>query len=121
MDITKIIVKRTIALIILRISGTLAAGSIGGMELWQSALVAAFIGVMDVAESLSRSYVVDGDLTIDEINTAFASSAEAELAATKKAEPVVVVAEPVVSAPVVTELKAGFEIEEVDEDEAPTA
>lgn len=83
MDIAKTITKRTIALIILRISGTLAAGSIGGIEMWQSALIAAFIGIMDVAESLSRSYVVDGELSIDEINTAFASSAEAELSATK--------------------------------------
>lgn len=107
MDIAKIVLKRTIALIILRISGTLAAGSIGGMELWQSALVAAFIGVMDVAESLSRSYVVDGDLTLEEINTAFASSAEAELSKTK-AEPAV--------APVAV-ASADFEIEEVELDE----
>lgn len=112
MDIAKIVFKRTIALIILRISGTLAAGSIGGMELWQSALVAAFIGVMDVAESLSRSYVVDGDLTIDEINTAFASSAEAELSASKKAPEAT---EVVASAPVVEE---AFEVEEVDFDES---
>lgn len=111
MNIAKIVFKRTVALIILRISGTLAAGSIGGMELWQSALVAAFIGIMDVAESLSRSYVVDGDLTMDEINTAFASSAEAELAATKKTSEVVpteVVAEAV---------EEEFEVEEVDFDE----
>ena len=80
MNIAKAVTKRTIALIILRVSGTLAGGSIAGVELWQAALLAAFIGVMDVAESLSRSYVVDGDLTEDEINLAFASSAEAELA-----------------------------------------
>lgn len=79
METFKVIGKRTFALIILRISGTLAGGSIAGVELWQAALLAAFIGVMDVAESLSRSYVVDGDLTVDEINRAFASSAEAEL------------------------------------------
>lgn len=81
MNIATTVAKRTIALIILRVSGTLAGGSIAGVELWQAALLAAFIGVMDVAESLSRSYVVDGDLTVDEINRAFASSAEAELAA----------------------------------------
>jgi hypothetical protein len=38
---------------------------------------------MDVAESLSRSYVVDGELDAEEINMAFASSAEAELSKTK--------------------------------------
>lgn len=75
------VAKRTIALIILRVSGTLAGGSIAGVELWQAAMLAAFIGVMDVAETLSRSYVVDGDLSTDEINRAFASSAEAELSA----------------------------------------
>lgn len=79
MNTISIVTKRTIALIILRISGTLAGGSIAGVELWQAALLAAFIGVMDVAETLSRSYVVDGDLSEDEINLAFASSAEAEL------------------------------------------
>ena len=86
METTKIVVKRTVALIILRVSGTFAAGSIAGVELWQSALVAAFIGVMDVAESLSRSYVVDGELSIDEINMAFASSAEAELSKAKSSK-----------------------------------
>ena len=81
MNIATTVAKRTIALIILRVSGTLAGGSIAGVELWQAAMLAAFIGVMDVAESLSRSYVVDGDLSEDEINRAFASSAEAELSA----------------------------------------
>lgn len=81
LNIAKTVAKRTIALIILRVSGTLAGGSIAGVELWQAAMLAAFIGVMDVAESLSRSYVVDGDLNEDEINRAFASSAEAELSA----------------------------------------
>lgn len=79
MRIFKEISKRTVALIILKISGTLAGGSIAGVELWQAALLAAFVGVMDVAESLSRAYVVDGNLTLKEINRSFASSAEAEL------------------------------------------
>jgi hypothetical protein len=86
MEITKKILKRTVALIILKISGVLAAGSIGGVELWQSALIASFVGVMEVAESLSRAYVVDGVLDEDEINIAFASSAEAEVARNKKTE-----------------------------------
>ena len=84
MTIVKIILKRTIALVILKVSAVLAAGSIGGVELWQSALIAAFVGIMEVAESLARAYVVDGVLDEDEINTAFASSAEAEVARSKK-------------------------------------
>jgi hypothetical protein len=85
MEIIKTILKRTVALVILKVSGVLAAGSIAGVELWQSALVAAFVGVMEVAESLSRAYVVDGVLDSEEINIAFASSAEAEVARSKKA------------------------------------
>lgn len=86
MEIVKKILKRTVALIILKVSGVLAAGSIAGVELWQSACVAAFVGVMEVAESLSRAYVVDGVLDEDEINIAFASSAEAEVARNKKVD-----------------------------------
>jgi len=78
------ILKRTIALVILKVSAVLAAGSIGGVELWKSALIAAFVGIMEVAESLARAYVVDGKLDQDEIDVAFASSAEAALAETKK-------------------------------------
>jgi hypothetical protein len=85
MKIVKTILKRSVALVILKVSGVLAAGSIAGVELWQSALVAAFVGIMEVAESLSRAYVVDGVLDADEINIAFASSAEAEVARSKKA------------------------------------
>jgi hypothetical protein len=33
--------------------------------------MAAFIGVMDVAENLSRAYMTDGQLDMGEINTAF--------------------------------------------------
>jgi hypothetical protein len=84
--VASIIFKRTIALVILKVSAVLAAGSIGGVELWQSALIAAFVGIMEVAESLARAYVVDGKLDEDEINVAFASSAEAALAETKKSK-----------------------------------
>lgn len=58
-------------MVILRVSGTFAGGSIAGVELWQSALLAAFIGVMDVAENLSRAYMTDGKLDMYEINSAF--------------------------------------------------
>lgn len=86
MEILKKILKRTVALVILKVSGVLAAGSIAGVELWQSAAVAAFVGIMEVAESLSRAYVVDGVLDEAEIDIAFASSAEAEVSRNKKAE-----------------------------------
>ena len=84
MKLVLTILKRTVALVILKVSAVLAAGSIGGVELWKSALIAAFVGIMEVAESLARAYVVDGKLDNDEIDVAFASSAEAALAETKK-------------------------------------
>jgi hypothetical protein len=76
MGVLSEVFRRTIALIILRISGTFAGGSIAGVELWQAALLAAFIGVMDVAENLSRAYMADGVLDEDEINAAFGNQSE---------------------------------------------
>lgn len=67
----KKIMKRTLAMVILKVSGVLAAGSLGGIEIWQSALIAAFVGVMEVTEDLSRAYVQDGDISEDDINAAF--------------------------------------------------
>lgn len=68
----KQILKRTFAMVILKISGVMAAGSLGGIEIWQSALIAAFVGVMEVTEDLSRAYVLDGHISDDDINAAFA-------------------------------------------------
>jgi hypothetical protein len=68
--------RRTFALVILRVSGTFAGGSIAGVELWQAGAMAAFIGVMDVAENLSRAYMIDGKLDLQEINTAFGGAAQ---------------------------------------------
>jgi len=70
--------RRTFALIILRVSGTFAGGSLAGVELWQSAAVAAFIGVMDVSENLSRAYMLDGKLDMQEINAAFGGMVPAD-------------------------------------------
>ena len=68
------IFKRSFALIILRISGTFAGGAIAGIELWESAAVAAFLGLAEVAESLSRAYMIDGKLDAYEVNAAFGGS-----------------------------------------------
>jgi hypothetical protein len=65
--------RRTVALIILRVSGVFAGGSLAGVELWQAGAMAAFIGLMDVAENLSRAYMTDGVLDMQEINSAFGS------------------------------------------------
>jgi hypothetical protein len=38
---------------------------------------------MEVAENLSRAYIVDGELDAGEVNTAFSSYAEADVAKSK--------------------------------------
>jgi hypothetical protein len=66
----KSISKRTLAYIVLKVSGTLGGGFIMGVEVWQAAAMAAFIGFMEVTEEISRAYVLDGDVSeadIDEI------------------------------------------------------
>lgn len=55
--------KRAFAYIVLKVSGTLGGGFVMGIEVWQAAAMAAFIGIMELAEELSRAYVVDGDIS----------------------------------------------------------
>jgi len=47
----KAITKRTIAYIVLKVSGTLGGGFVMGVEIWQAAAMAAFIGFMEVQVS----------------------------------------------------------------------
>lgn len=63
--------KRTVAYIILKVSATLGGGAVIGVEVWQAALLAGFIGFMEVAEEVSRAYVKDGDVTDDDMNEIF--------------------------------------------------
>jgi hypothetical protein len=70
------ILKRMAALIILKVSAVLAAGTVAGIELWQSALMAAFVGVMEVAEALSRAYVADGVISTSEVDDAFTKASK---------------------------------------------
>ena len=67
----KSITKRTLAYIILKVSGTLGGGFVMGVEIWQAAAMAAFIGFMEVTEEISRAYVEDGDISDEDVNTIF--------------------------------------------------
>ena len=67
----KSISKRTVAYIVLKVSGTLGGGFVMGVEVWQAAAMAAFIGFMEVAEEISRAYVVDGDVSETDIDDIF--------------------------------------------------
>ena len=69
----KSITKRTLAYIILKVSGTLGGGFVMGVEIWQAAAMAAFIGFMEVTEEISRAYVEDGDISDEDVNAIFGS------------------------------------------------
>jgi len=70
--------KRTVAYIVLKVSGTLGGGAVIGVEVWQAALLAGFIGFMEVAEEVSRAYVKDGDVTEADMNDIFNDFDEVE-------------------------------------------
>lgn len=68
--------SRTIAYIVLKVSSTLGGGFVMGIEVWQAAAMAAFVGVMEVAEEVSRAYVVDGDVSDADIDDIFSDFAD---------------------------------------------
>ena len=67
----KAISKRTIAYVVLKVSGTLGGGAIMGVEVWQAAALAGFIGIMEVAEDVSRAYLQDGDVSEEDVDSIF--------------------------------------------------
>ena len=71
----KSISKRTLAYMILKVSGTLGGGFVFGVEVWQAAAMAAFIGFMEVSEELSRAYVEDGDISAEDEDRIFSKAA----------------------------------------------
>lgn len=67
----KDIALRAVAVVVASFMGTLGAGSLVGVEVWQAGLIAGVLGLATVFEGLSRSYLQDGKLTKNEINEAF--------------------------------------------------
>ena len=81
------IARRTFAVIILKVTGIFVGGAVIGLEITQAVAMAAFAGIIDVSQELSRSYLADGKIDIDEINRSFgkiANKAPEEKAPTKK-------------------------------------
>lgn len=74
----KAISKRTVAYMVLKVSGTLGGGFVVGVEVWQAAAVAAFVGFMEVAEEISRAYVQDGDISEQDMDDIFGGFSEDE-------------------------------------------
>lgn len=70
------IIRRTFAVIILKVSGIFVGGIVIEIETWKIASVAAIAGIIDVAQELSRSYLADGKIDMDEINRTFGKIAD---------------------------------------------
>ena len=70
------IARRTFAVIILKVTGIFVGGAVIGLEVFQAVAMAAFAGIIDVAQELSRSYLADGSLDADEINKSFGKIAD---------------------------------------------
>jgi hypothetical protein len=70
------IARRTMAVIILKVTGIFVGGSVIGLEVLQALAMAAFAGIIDVAQELSRSYLSDGSLDPEEINKSFGKIAD---------------------------------------------
>ena len=68
---TKIFFYRTIATFIASGLSVIGLGSVFGIDLIKSIIFAGVLGLVNVAEALSRAYLIDGKLTMTEINYAF--------------------------------------------------
>lgn len=51
--------------------GVIGAGTIAGVPLWKAIFMAGIAGVATVVEGLSRAFLDDGKLSLDEINNVF--------------------------------------------------
>ena len=60
-----------IAVFIAQALSVIGAGSLVGIDVISSALLAGLLGVANVLEILARKYLNDGQLTYDEVNQAF--------------------------------------------------
>ena len=72
-ELYKSIGKRIIAVFIAQALSVLGAGSLVGIDVYQSALLAGIMGIAHVIERLARKYIDDGQLTWEEVNQVFNS------------------------------------------------
>ena len=68
----KIILARMIAVFVANGLAVIGAGSLIGVDIVSSILLAGSLGVIKVAEALARAYIDDGKITLEEINDSFA-------------------------------------------------
>ena len=67
----KTILLRILAVFAANGLGVIGAGAIAGVPLWKACFMAGIAGVATVVEGLSRAFLDDGKLTLDEINNVF--------------------------------------------------
>tara|TARA_B100000925_G_C21944303_1_gene446008 strand:+ start:404 stop:661 length:258 start_codon:yes stop_codon:yes gene_type:complete len=67
----KIILARMLAVFIANGLAVIGAGSLIGVDILSSVLLAGSLGVIKVSESLARAYIDDGKITLEEINESF--------------------------------------------------
>ena len=67
------VLKRIVAVFIAQGLSILGAGSLVGIDVYQSALLAGIMGVAHVVEMLARKYIDDGKMTLEEVNEVFNS------------------------------------------------
>jgi hypothetical protein len=73
-ETTMSVIGRMVALFLVSALTTVGAGAIIGIDTVQTAILAGVMGVANVVEDLSRSYLNDGKLSKKEINDAFAAN-----------------------------------------------
>lgn len=71
MDQVKNICLRILATFAASGLGVIGAGTIAGVPVWKAVFMAGIAGVATVVEGLSRAFLDDGKLSIDEINQVF--------------------------------------------------
>ena len=78
------IARRTFAVIILKVTGIFVGGAVIGLEVMQAVAMAAFAGIIDVAQELSRSYLADGEIDMEDINRTFGKIADKDAKTSQK-------------------------------------
>jgi hypothetical protein len=71
MEQIKSIVLRILATFAASGLGVIGAGTIAGVPLWKAIFMAGIAGVATVIEGLSRAFLDDGKLSVEEINNVF--------------------------------------------------
>jgi hypothetical protein len=68
------IIMRCVAVFVANALSVIGAGAIAGVDILQSCLIAGFSGVSTVVGGLARAYLVDGELSKEDVNKVFASA-----------------------------------------------